>query len=88
MDDTQAIVQVIGWVGALSVLAAYALVSAGRVSAASAVYQGLNLLGGGCLAVNTLYFGALPAAGLNLVWSAVALAALLRGRRARAGGNG
>lgn len=79
--ETPAIVHGIGWVGSLSVLTAYALVSAGRVSGASVVYQALNLLGGGCLAVNTLYFGALPAASLNVIWSTVALVALLRRRR-------
>jgi len=78
-------IDIAGWVGAVGILAAYALVSAGRLRPASHAYQGLNLIGAIGLAINTWYYAAYPSTALNVIWAAIALYAigsLLRGRRA------
>ncbi len=69
-------VDVIGWFAAGAVLAAYALVSMGKVKAASYSYQGLNLVGGLGLAVNTFYYMSYPSTALNVVWGLIAVYAI------------
>ncbi len=70
------IVDVIGWVAAGAVLAAYALVSTGKVKSASYSYQSLNLVGGLGLAVNTFYYMSYPSTALNVVWGLIAVYAI------------
>jgi len=69
-------INVIGWIGAGGVLAAYALVSTGRVLAASYTYQTLNLVGAAGLAANTLYYMSYPSTALNVVWALIAVYAI------------
>jgi len=66
-----------GWLGALLLLAAYLLVSAGRPSR---TFHALNLLGGALLAASSFARDAFPSATLNLLWIAIALVALVRRR--------
>ena len=66
-------VDVIGWIAAAAVLAAYALVSTGKVKSASYSYQSLNLVGGIGLAVNTGYYMSYPSTALNVVWALIAV---------------
>jgi hypothetical protein len=78
------IVEVIGWTGALLVLAAYGAISAKRMSSESAAYQGLNLGGSLCMALYALYKGAFATVAVNVIWliiAAWALARLLTSRR-------
>jgi hypothetical protein len=72
-------VEVIGWSGALIVLAAY-LLAARDVWPASGVRSAVaNMLGAALLTVNAWRHGAFPSASLNIVWIAIALATLARG---------
>ena len=82
MDVNLAVI-IIGWAGAVAVLVAYFLVSTKRLRGESVAYQLLNLAGGGCLIVNTVYRGAHPSSFVNVVWVGIALYAVSRGRRAR-----
>lgn len=77
------LVDVIGWLGAVALLSAYALVSAKKLEGNSFRYQALNLLGGGLLIVNSFYYGAFPSVGVNVVWIVIAIVTLAAGRRAR-----
>ena len=81
--EYQVWMDIIGWVGAAGVLLAYFLVSTDRVGGGSIVYQSLNMLGGACLILNTVYYGAFPSAGVNLVWVGIALYSLMRQRAHR-----
>ena len=76
--DVRLLIDLIGWIGAAALLTAYASVSGGRIRGDSTVYQVLNLLGGACLAANTIYYGAYPAALVNLVWITIAVLTLTR----------
>ncbi len=74
-------IEIIGWAGAAMILAAYLLLSAGRIEAKSVVYQGLNLVGAIAFVVNSGWNGAVPSAALNGVWAAIAIVALTRMRK-------
>jgi hypothetical protein len=78
------IVEIVGWVGAVLVLGAYILVSIGRLSGGSALFQWMNALGAGFFVLNTWWHGAIPSMVLNIVWSAIGFAALWRIWRAKA----
>ena len=82
-DIVKLTVDLIGWFAAGAVLVAYALVSTGRVRAASYTYQSLNFLGGLALAVNTFYYMAYPSTALNIVWALVAVYAIWQLRVAK-----
>lgn len=74
-------VDLLGWVGAIILLTAYALVSLKRLEGNSTLYQILNLIGGACLIVNTFAYGAYPSTAVNLVWIGIAVITLARNRR-------
>ena len=73
------ILDFIGWTGAILILLAYFLVSTKRVLPKSRFYHSLNLLGALGIVVNSYAQGAFPAAGLNVVWSLIAIYGLLQG---------
>jgi hypothetical protein len=73
-----AFIEIIGWIGAALILVAYLLLSAGRIPARSAAYQGMNLIGAIAFVINSGWNGAVPSATLNVVWAAIAMFALVR----------
>ncbi len=74
------IVEVVGWAGALSLLAAYWGVTRKRFTAESHIFNLLNLLGSIGIGLNATYNGAYPSLGLNLIWLAIAGTALARAK--------
>ncbi|MBX9796263.1 hypothetical protein [Sphingomonas sp.] len=79
-------IEAVGWIGAGLILLAYLLVSAGRLSGQSALFQWLNVVGAAGFVVNSGWHGAIPSTVLNLVWMAIGLASLWRLARARPAG--
>ena len=75
--DTTLFINLIGWTGSAAVLLAYGLVSAKRVQGDSVAYQVLNLVGSVFLLSNTIYWGAYPSSFVNIVWTGIALFALI-----------
>ena len=71
-------VDVLGWVGTVLYLIAYALVSVKKVEGDSLFYQGMNILAGILLIINTFYWRAYPSLGLNVAWIGIALFTLGR----------
>jgi hypothetical protein len=69
---------VIGWLGAGLLVLGYGLISTGKLSGKSAAYQAVNLAGAVGLMVNSAYNDAWPSAGLNLMWAAIGVVALVR----------
>jgi len=67
---------IIGWVGALSVLYAYFMVSTGRLKGDSIHFQSANIFGAVCLAVNTYYNHAYPSTVVNIIWIGIAIYSL------------
>jgi hypothetical protein len=72
--------EAVGWVGAVLLVAAYSLVSSGRIAGSGPLFQALNIVGGVALTLNTGYHGAWPSAALNVVWVCVGAGALIRHR--------
>jgi hypothetical protein len=70
--------EIVGWVGAALLLAAYILLSLGRLRGASFVYQMMNLVGAAGLAANGFWNGAFPSVALNVIWMAMGIVALVR----------
>jgi hypothetical protein len=75
------LVDVTGWLGAVALLAAYAMLSAEKVTARSRSFVLLNAAGSMALTVNGFVHGALPSAALNIVWLGIAGKALHSARR-------
>ena len=67
----------LGWIGAFLLLLAYAMVSFKKLAADSFVYQGLNVAASVLLAINTIYHGAFPSSFVNIVWTFIAIFAIL-----------
>jgi hypothetical protein len=78
-----ALYDVVGWIGAVALLSAYALVSRGRVAGDGPAFQALNLVGAVGLLVNGIHHEAWPSAALNAIWLLIGAAAFgaLRGSR-------
>ena len=74
----QTFVDILGWVGAVLFLGAYALVSLKKVEGDSAVFQGINILAGILLIANTVYWKAYPSSALNAAWIGIAVFTLAR----------
>ena len=68
MSGVQIAVEVAGWAGAVLILLAYLLLSAGKLTGRSLVYQGMNVLGAAGFVINGWWHGALPSAVLNVLW--------------------
>jgi hypothetical protein len=71
-------VEAIGWTGAALILAAYFLVSMGRLSGQSAAFQWMNVAGAAGFIVNSGWHGALPSTVLNIVWLGIGAFTLWR----------
>ena len=71
-------VEVAGWIGALLILLAYLLVTMGRLTGKSAVFQWMNLVGAAGFTINGWWHRAIPSAALNVVWMLIAAVALGR----------
>lgn len=68
MTPVEVGVEVAGWVGATLILLAYLLLSAGRLTGQSLVYQGMNVVGAAGFVINGWWHGAIPSAALNVLW--------------------
>jgi len=60
------------------ILSAYLLLSMGRLTGQSAVYQAMNVVGAAGFVVNGWWHRAVPSASLNLVWALIGAVALWR----------
>jgi hypothetical protein len=71
-------VEVAGWAGASLILGGYLLLSMGKVTGQSLLYQGMNVAGAAGFIVNGWWHGAVPSAVLNVVWMMIGGVALWR----------
>jgi hypothetical protein len=74
-------IEIIGWTGALLILAAYALLASGKLRAQSLTYHLMNILGAAGFVVNSGWNGALPSAAMNVVWIGIGVYAVYQLRR-------
>ena len=78
MNAEQLAVEVVGWAGAVLILLAYLLLSAGKLTGQSLTYQAMNVLGAAGFIVNGWWHRALPSAVLNILWLAIGVFASWR----------
>ena len=71
-------IEVIGWAAAVAILAAYALLTVGKLQADDRAYQWLNVAGAAGFIINSGWNGAIPSAALNVIWAGIGLTALWR----------
>lgn len=69
-------IEIAGWAAAVLMLAAYALLTAGKLKPSSRAYQWMNVLGAAGFVLNSGWNGAIPSAALNVAWAGIGLAAL------------
>jgi hypothetical protein len=85
VSGTEIAVEVAGWTGATLILLAYLLLSAGRLTGQSKLYQWMNVVGAAGFVVNGWWHGAKPSAALNVLWLLIGAIALMRlARKGRA----
>ncbi len=78
MTAVEFAVEAAGWIGAALILLAYLLLSMGKVTGQSPLYQGMNVAGAAGFIVNGWWHGALPSAVLNVIWMMIGGVALWR----------
>lgn len=66
-------VEAAGWAAAALILAAYAMLSLGRVDARSRLYQWMNIVGAAGFVLNSGWKQAWPSAALNVVWMGIGI---------------
>ncbi len=81
MTPERIAIEVVGWGGMALILAAYVLLSMGRIDGRSRAYQWMNVVGAVCFILNSGYNGAIPSATLNVAWAAIGLHTLWRVRQ-------
>jgi hypothetical protein len=84
MTPVQIAVEIAGWAGAALILLAYLLLSIGRLTGQSPVYQWMNVFGAIGFAINGWWHRALPSTALNVVWLGIGLFTLIRLTRRKA----
>lgn len=77
-DLVHVVVELIGWSGAVLIVAAYAQAARGRWPATGRRSALINVVAGVCLVINGAYHGAFPSVGLNSVWAVIGAVALVR----------
>jgi hypothetical protein len=80
-------VEVAGWAGASLILGAYLLLSMGKVTGQSILYQAMNVAGAAGFIVNGWWHGAIPSAALNVAWMMIGGLALWRITSSRRAGS-
>jgi hypothetical protein len=77
------IIEIIGWAAAATMLSAYMLLTSGRLSSSSGIYQWMNVLSGAGFILNSGWNGAYPSAFLNVIWMTIGIYGVVRGTRIR-----
>lgn len=83
MTGSDILLESVGWLGATILLVAFGLVSYGSVSGRGLVYQTLNVVGGLLLALNSGWHRAWPSVAVNVIWTGIAVGALVAVPRLR-----
>ena len=82
------LMEIVGWIGAVLILAGYALLTAEKVTSKSVSYQAMNVVGATGFIANGVWNGAWPSAVLNIIWVGIGAVALIRiyGKREKTAG--
>ena len=78
MIPQKLLINILGWVGSILYLIAYALVSLKKTEGDSVLYQCMNIIATFLLVLYTIYLGAYATTALNAVWAAIGIFTLGR----------
>ena len=81
MSVTHFFIEMSGWAGAVLILIAYLLLSAGKMDGRSRAYQVMNVVGALGFIINSGYNGAIPSTTINVIWVGIGFFTLWQGRR-------
>jgi hypothetical protein len=76
MNTINILINILGWMGSITYLLAYALVSAKKTQGDSVLYQSMNIIAGIFLVIYTLILEAYATMALNAVWASIGLITL------------
>ncbi len=76
-------IEIAGWIAALLILLAYGLLSSGRMTSNSVIFQWMNIVGAAGFIINGVWNQAYPSAALNIAWMGIGFATLWRMRSLR-----
>lgn len=71
------LIDILGWIGSVEVIAAYGLNSYQKIKSDSLAFQLLNLTGAIFLIINSIYKEAYPFTFINSVWCIIAVIAII-----------
>jgi hypothetical protein len=72
------LIDIIGWAGSIMVIAAYGLNSYQKIKSDSYGFLLLNLVGGICLIIYSVYYTAYANTFINVVWVIIAIPAIIK----------
>lgn len=75
------LIEMLGWIGSILVVGAYALNSYQKIKSDSLQFQMMNLVGGVLLIINSIYKEAYPFTFINSVWVVIAVSSLIKNRK-------
>jgi hypothetical protein len=78
MSAVEFAVEAVGWAGAVLILLGYLLITTGKLTGKSLVYQAMNVFGAAGFAINGWWHRALPSTALNVVWLLIGVVASWR----------
>lgn len=78
MTTERLLIEIVGWAGAGLILVAYLLLSTGKLTGQSRLYQWMNVAGAAGFVINSGWNGAIPSAALNVVWMLIGAVTLWR----------
>ncbi len=84
MSPVDLAAEVVGWAGAVLILLGYLLITAGKLTGQSLLYQAMNVLGAAGFAINGWWHRALPSTALHVIWLLIGVIAswgILKKRR-------
>ena len=78
------LIEILGWLGSIMVILAFALNIYKRLDSDSVTYYFLNIAGSSLLIINTVYHHAIPSAMVNVVWVLIVVMAIFNKSRRQA----
>ncbi len=75
------IIEILGWIGSVLVIFAYALNINKTLSSDDIKYYLMNIIGSAFLIINTMYHHAIPSAMVNIIWVLIAIIALVKKKK-------
>jgi hypothetical protein len=78
MIDNKLLIELIGWIASILIVASYALNISGKLPTTSKLYVWANIFGGIFFVINTYFHQAYPSMVVNIVWVVIAIVMLVK----------